>query len=466
MEIPGFYYDQEKRRYFKIANGSSCHSYHNSAIQAKKRRLQHEKKNDRSSTGGIRNNKRQLLRSFLSLRNRNDALGYTEMRLSLVQLNESLYWFHKYKSIQYECTINLDCDFLVGIVGARYLLVAQKDSLRMRLVSVDNILNKSCTPSSAYNEDIRIFQFIQELRLQGSNCTIPKMKILAASSSYLFSSISLYSSRVEDVENESPISLFKLKKWSSGGNLIDLTSGLLFFIHKLEDEKIKSELIPLLKLQYVVLDWNTFTYQYAYSETKSKTCISCAHIDNHFLFLGTNFGAGYKFALDEFDGSIRSCKRFFTFPQYEIQKIVSYDDNVFISGKDRRLLILGDSLKKIKVLKHSEKITDFGFCGAQRVVISSLRSVKIYNYKSQSADPISINYFNDNTAYQICMFDPNVFFISQSSDELLLVNCHNYHSEKVRLRCLGGHLVNFCKLTDNHFIFQWDSSQPFHLYCV
>lgn len=463
MEIPGFYYDQEKRRYFKVTNGGSSHSYHNSVLQAKRRRLEHEKKIDKNSSGGIRNSKRRLLRRFISRRNRNDVLGYAEMRLGLVQLNESLYWFHKYKNIKYACAIDLDCDHLVGIVGARYLLVAQKNSLRMRLVSIGNIVNGSCTPSSAYNEDIRVFQLIQELRLRGSNFTIPRMKILAASSSYLFFSISLYSSHVEE---ETPVSLFKLKKWDSDGNLIDLTSSLLFFIHKLQDEKLKSELISLLKLQYVVLDWNTFTYQYTYSETRYKTCISCAHIDKDILFLGTDFGAGYKFVLDQSDGSIRSCKRFFTFPKYQIRKIVTYDDDVFVSGSDRRLVILGDSLKKINVLKHSEKITDFGFCGAQRVVVSSLLSVKIYNYKSQSADPIGINYFNDNTAYRICMFDPNVFFISQSSDELLLVNCHNYDSEKVRLRFAGGHLINYCKLTDNHLIFQWDSSQPFHLYSL
>lgn len=44
-ELPGFYYDEEKKRYFKIVNGSknsSTDKYHNNNVQAQNRRKDFE----------------------------------------------------------------------------------------------------------------------------------------------------------------------------------------------------------------------------------------------------------------------------------------------------------------------------------------------------------------------------------------------------------------------------------------
>ena len=42
MEIPGYYYDEIKKKYFKITNGGVSSQYHNNIIQAKKRRIEHD----------------------------------------------------------------------------------------------------------------------------------------------------------------------------------------------------------------------------------------------------------------------------------------------------------------------------------------------------------------------------------------------------------------------------------------
>lgn len=67
-EIPGFYYDEERQRYFKITNGaipqsslSSLSKYHNNSIQAEQRtkqsKVQKISKPTKSSTNTIRNKK-------------------------------------------------------------------------------------------------------------------------------------------------------------------------------------------------------------------------------------------------------------------------------------------------------------------------------------------------------------------------------------------------------------------------
>lgn len=44
MNIPGYYFDKKKNRYFKITNGSVNHSYHNNQIQKERRHENHDKK--------------------------------------------------------------------------------------------------------------------------------------------------------------------------------------------------------------------------------------------------------------------------------------------------------------------------------------------------------------------------------------------------------------------------------------
>ncbi|KAG7662772.1 uncharacterized protein J8A68_003695 [[Candida] subhashii] len=63
-EIPGYYYDQEKKRYFKVSNGSvssqSQSKYHNNSIQKEKRKQSFQTSNNQiSSINSRSNNKKQ-----------------------------------------------------------------------------------------------------------------------------------------------------------------------------------------------------------------------------------------------------------------------------------------------------------------------------------------------------------------------------------------------------------------------
>lgn len=135
--LPGFIYDEVRKKYFRVTNGSS-QAYHNSELQAKKRRLEHTKEPQKPKKGLTNTSKRalqyklcpqtyqqRLLQLHLGTQSLSPA-SWARLRLKSLRLCLTL----RCSNIRVWCGLSLGTEACLVVSQGRRLCLVKLDAIR------------------------------------------------------------------------------------------------------------------------------------------------------------------------------------------------------------------------------------------------------------------------------------------------------------------------------------------------
>lgn len=443
IEIPGYYYDEIKKKYFKITNGGINSQYHNNTIQAKKRRIEYDKET-KSLNSNTRDTRDVRIVKEIHKRIYNTSLNNLQtLRLGFCKLDKLTYNFEMMRGWCYWKTLKLEDNRMWGRFRDRYFISATGC-----VMDISQINEKGNISTYARCIELKLTNYHQQLTNEGFLIFEPDIELLVTDGNFVFKYITLVA-----CDTDMFMGFFKFEAYDSKKRTQDLSLKLIEFVRNIDNKNLKNELMLMLGIN--LMKFASDDYQYIGVEFKNYCRITSALIQDNELILGTNRGHGYLFSFSDI-GKFQKCKRFTVKKgAYRIKKIMRNDRITFISGSTKQLFILDNSMKTYMVITHDEVVNDFHVRANNDIIIIGLKSIKVYNYRDPNSHPVSINYFNDNTIHQIASFEENYFMVNQSHNEILVVHYSDYDSFSLNIDNKGRYLVDFTKLCKGLFILQW-----------
>lgn len=444
IDIPGFYYDEDRKKYFKITNGGVPSQYHNNVIQAKKRRIEFEREiedrnNSKAPTSLIgktqKVHKEKLSRTLFDLK---------KVRLGFCQLDKLAYDYettkgwHFWKSL--DCNLNkiwgkFKYDYILGTLGYTTCIFRMEEA-------------SGTLSASVSSEDLKIANYYQELLNRGFRLLEPEINVFVTNRKLSFKYVTFKVHGSEEF-----VGIVKLERQTSA-TIEDLTMKLVNFVLAIHNKQVKEELMKMFGINLMSHESVDYAYTKVHFNTNFK--ITSALFHRNQLIIGSQSGNGYLFDFNS-EGNIYNFRRF-SLRKCSICKIIKKDDIMFVSGSKDQIFIFGKNLKVFKVVSHNENIKDFHVQENNNVIVVGLKSIRVYNYKDPHSKPVKILYFNDNITNQISLFDENFFMVNQSNKVILLVHYSNYETTTLSLGDRNRQLVDIIKLSPRIYVVHWNDN--------
>lgn len=445
MEIPGYYYDETKKKYFKITNGGVSSQYHNNIIQAKKRRIDHDIETKTLNSGIKYTKNARAIKEVQKWRHYASPNNLQKLRLGFCKLDKLTYDFEMMRGWHYWKTLKYEDNKIWGKFKDKYFI--STDGCVMNISAVDELGTVS---TYARCDELKITNYYQQLTNEGFTIFEPTIEVLVTNGKFVFKYITFIAS-----DTDMFMGFFKFERYDPKKRKQDLSLNLIEYVKSINDRRTKGELMLILGIGLMKFDSDDF--HYADAEFKNNCRITSALIQDSQLILGTNRGHGYLFDFTN-SGKFHKCKRFTVRKgEYLIKKIIKNDRNTFISGSTRQLFILDSNMRTSMVITHDDGVKDFDVRANSDIIIVGLKSIKVYNYNDPHSQPVTIKYFNDNITRQISLFEENYFMVNQSHNEILVVHYSDYNTFSLNLVNRGRSLVNFINLSSSVYILHWDS---------
>lgn len=456
IEIPGYYYEEIKKKYFKITNGGVNSQYHNNTIQAKKRRIEHDKetKSLKSNFGTTKDVR--IVKEINKRKYNTNPYNLQTLRLDFCKLDKLKYDFEIMRGWCYWKTLKHEDNRIWGIFRDKFFISTTK-----YVMDISEVDEKGNVSTYARCIELKLANYHQQLTNEGFLIFEPDIELLVTDGNFVFKYITIIA-----CDTDMFAGFFKFEEYDSKKRTKDLSLKFIEFVRDIDDKNVKSELMLMLGIK--LMKFASGDYQYTGVGFKNYCRITSALIQDNQLILGTNRGHGYLFEFSDI-GKFHKCKRFTVRKgAYRIKKIMKKDSNTFISGSTKQLFILDSNLHTYMVITHDEIVNDFHVRANDDIIIVGLKSIKVYNYKDPNSQPVTINYFNDNIIHQMSSFEENYFMVNQSHNEILVVHYSDYNSFSLNLDNKGRYLVDFTKLSTSIFILHWtrDGKNIYELYKI
>ncbi|EGV65870.1 hypothetical protein PSN45_003325 [Yamadazyma tenuis] len=491
MNIPGYYYDKAKSRYFKITNGSIDHSYHNNKVEQEKRDEENERKqasqqNTLTKRSGNQASKYKRLYLSCSLDN---------IKLGLTRPNHTLIEFERFKSIKLLNWVyfsELECRMWdqLKVQGEQFVVTTNQSRNFM-------ILNTSKVLRNLHNKEMKsddvMHRFEDNLGLNYNlNELINKLNLLP----YEYLTISCHKNLVfynfiseSDLDNpqiyQNFIRLSVIDKIQRKYVKIDKSNVIYSFINNLPDGEIKKDLFHLFGMNIISIHENDdmFDYRLRHLKNFKRFFITFSQFIDNYLILGTNSGIVYliKFQYNEDTKELQFYQDIIKF-KFErsiklekINKIDKVNEYLFISSF-KRLIILNLQTNSRSIYSIGELIKNFKVfkvLNVFKIVLISYKRIENVNFSLDTEGFEAINSFELLSSNLINQFSlvtiKNNVILNQSNDSLFIVNLNNLNFARVTLENMNQKINGLIRLGENVLLINFknsDNSNYFNFYQV
>ena len=483
MNIPGYYYDENKKKYFKITNGSVDSQYHNNFVEQEKRQKKLQQVDDAKQMSQSQSIKFKLLYLSCSLNN---------VKLGLARTSHSLIDFERLTSMQLvnwvlyrgleakiwgQITID-DCEFVIITSQAR----------QIQMVDMEYILNH---PERRYQENDIVCLFYENASNSHilteiiTRCNLLPYDFLTIStvSDLMFCNVIFESDLDNPQLYQNLIRFGQFVRLNNGGLIQNDKSEIIYrFINDLPDGEIKKDLYHLFGMNLITLTREGYEYQGTIKNFK-RFFITTSYFKDGYLILGTNLGVIYlcPFEYDNnndditFSQSIIKFKFEKSFKLDKINKVEKIDDYLFIISF-KKLMILNISTHEKFVYSFNEIIKNFRVFKVLdnfRIIIVDYKQVLVVNFSKPFKTYQLINQYkliNDNVINQYSLISiKNTVVVNQSNLSLLVINLNNFNTKLIPLNSINQKVSGIQRVNDNYVMINMknsDNTSYFNFYRV
>lgn len=453
MNIPGYYFDEHKRKYFKITNGSTANKYHNSSIQQQQRQRDIETHH-------------QELESQI---NANQGIGYKllymdhtleNIKLGLRRLNPSLVEYEKLCNIELKCDIYCR-DFEVKlweriVINNEIYIIVTNHFERFQLLNTQTVLQhlkqgggfgSQPVPDNQLPDGI-IINFhddgIINETANGLNLLPSDYITISTHGNLVFYNLISESDLDNPQLYQNFVNIAMIIKRGDAFIKADKSFVIFKFLKNLTNGEIKKDLLHLFGMNLIELSTSTYEYKTMTLKPRSRFFITFSKFIDNYLILGTNLGIVYliKYTLDEqlvFYDDIIKFKFDTTIKLDKITQIEKVDDYLFISSFKKLILVNIENsvkfsyenlelIKNFKVFKvtHLFKIVFISYKRISELVFDTrLHQFQVMSQYDVINDNL-LNLFSNIT-------NKNNIIMKQSENSLLVVNLGNLKSNVINL---------------------------------
>lgn len=412
-EIPGFYYDEEKRRYFKVVNGSTLvnKKYHNNRVQAEKRRC------DKSHQ--TKNCKKQ---AFSDVGDRIDIL---KLRLGETRLLQHDFTFETIKSIrQNSCKSvqkrNLKSWGIVSINhhGPHIIVSSLYDVLLMG--------HGYCDFS-----DLMFWRHFERISCNLAPINEPTVSSLSCDGRYLF-----YTITVTSVDFPSMVQNYVRLERLEVDNAIrkqDFTLALYSYWKTLQVSSFQHFLGQVLGVNAIDSGEERYSYldDHLFVDMVSITAVQ---IRNKRVYLGCSNGSIVILSFEEVLGGIKFTNSCLVNVNSKgpISMIKVLDNDFIAITSERVITILDSQHHQIHRINHGDLIKNFrAEIYPQLSVVHIVGLTKIITYRIlRNGERIvaPIRYFNDNITIQPSVIESELMMVKESDLTIRVTDLMNFKS--------------------------------------
>lgn len=466
-ELPGFYYDQDKKKYFKIVNGTSdehTSRYHNSVVQSEKRKASFERatkgfplsrpkekkgrtqrqdhiklknaliKQNRKSIDIIRLNKIDLLALKLQPNSHSFDAAVLDIGLNLEQVEcKSDVKFARCTNLAVYSSEQVPEPVLISEFGIE-TLEAQDISGRLILME--------CVSSINFANFVRTLgdDILIECYTSATSCVTNASNslVLRVSTAYIpserYGPRSMILADVFKIDHQNP-------RWHS-----DFTRELRNVGHK-RPHLFGFDMMANLAQEQVAESNNRIAIQFQLPQERQDeytSYVTSSHLHDTNLFLGTNIGEIYVVNLDIFASFLGSSEqknyilRLFT---RAISTICSVNSvSRFLVSDIAGNICVVDERKSFGetelYISHESKVTNF-FPFENHFIAVGLQGISAYDYLGNIIH--KVEYFNNNITNQISIKFGNTekqkgfILVNESNNELRLIHLETFRSSVLKL---------------------------------
>lgn len=453
MEIPGFYYDVERKKYFKIVNGSGIINpkYHNNTVQAKKRQTHAVGQND----GQIKRKKGDwtpALKILEKKKHNNDVRDALGIKLGLIKLDKPKYDFERIKCLAYERSIDLDVERIWGVMNGEYIVASQG----CNLITMDCKLIERSNNLTLHFETTVVNYYVMMLN-NSLQVLLPKIRHLAMNDGFVFSYIIM-----EHIDSNWFHAIAKFRKVKDRDSA-DLSWRLSEYISNISDTVTKDRLVKLFGLDLITIDNENIQYTTVRgpSNDNRKDMVTSCSIERYNLCVGTLLGSLYIFEFDR-DGIFHNHTVFRIHgANGTIKKIIRYNTNTIICCESNTIYCLDHCLKVKRVIKCPGFVTDLHFSASHNVLlVVQLKLVTVYDMFDTKLQQTKLPYLNDNIVNQASWFDKDYMLVNESQSTLFVASLATYNWAKITPGIPHGlRIHSFYRIGNGYYLFQTTNSQ-------
>ncbi|CAH2352861.1 hypothetical protein CLIB1423_08S02762 [[Candida] railenensis] len=464
-ELPGFYYDKDKKKYFKIVNGTSdkhTSRYHNSIVQSEKRKADFERatkgfplsrpkekkgktqkqedlrlknaliKQNRRSIDKIRSNKIDLLALKLQPNSNNFDVAILDIGLNLELVEcKTDSKFARCTNLAVHSSKQVQEPVLISEFGME-TMEAQEVSGR--------VIPMECMSSVNFANFVRTLgdDVLVECYTSAMSCVSndSNTSVLRVSTAYVpserYGPRSVILADVYNIENHNP-------RWH-----YDITRELRFLGPK-RPHLFGFDMIANLGSEQAVESNNRIAIQFQLPAERQEghtSYVTSSHLYDTNLFLGTSIGEIYVVNLDVYGISFLEKEnyilRLFTVP---ISTICSVDSvsRFLVSDVSGNICVVDEGKpfgERELYISHESKVTNF-FPFENHFIAVGLQGISAYDYSGNAIH--KVEYFNNNITNQISIkFGINgkqrsFILVNESNNELRLIHLETFRSRVLKL---------------------------------
>lgn len=412
-EIPGFYYDEEKRRYFKVVNGSTLvnKKYHNNRVQAEKRRC--------NKSHETRNCKKPAFPDV------DDRINILKLRLGETRLLQHDLKFEITKSVREN----------------NHKKVQKRNLKSWGIASIDSH-GPHIIVSSLYDvllighgycdfSDLMFWRHFERISCNLAPINEPSVSSLSCDGRYLF-----YTITVTSIDFPSKVQNYVRIEKLEVDNAIrkqDFTLALYSYWKTLQVSSFQHFLGQILGLNAIEINEERYSYldRNLFVDTVSITAV---HISNKKVILGCNNGSIVILSFEEAMGGIKftdSCMVNVN-SKGPISIIKVLDKDFLAFATERVITILNSEHRQIHRINHGDLIKNFKaeiypeLSVIHVVGLTKVMTYRILNNGERFVAPI--RYFNDNTTIQPSVIESDLMMVKESDLTIRVTDLMNFRS--------------------------------------
>ncbi|CUM65020.1 uncharacterized protein PRCAT00002639001 [Priceomyces carsonii] len=436
-EIPGYYFDETRNKYFKITNGSLIGNskYHSNKIQSKKRRINNDavKKKSKLNT---------LVVNSMNLKTRLDVIN-VKLGSALFLKDISYLRFEVLRRYQGPLK-NLQFGN-VEVFGSINdgLLVKERD-LSLKVVSLKNFL-QSNMHLHLIIRDSRIEDYYQRLYRIDSQLKTPKITNCAVHSETVFRTIVLKEENLASRAN-----FIQLDSLSENGSRTDLTINLLRSADQLLSSDAKNVLLKVFGIG--IFNFSSNTYD-STSFRGTNLSITCSELIANCLLIASDRGDLIRIKL-EGSGEINALNYFSVREGVSIVCVKSIANKIFLATKTS-IFILDDTLRLKRKVNYNDQIQKIYVIDSNNAVIVGLRKISLLQLIDSQQQFKKLLYFNDNITNQYSIIFLGNLIVNESNSLILVYNLTSLQFFKFCLNLQSNErLSNIFTIEDAFIVFQ------------
>lgn len=425
-EIPGYYYDEEKGRYFKVVNGSTLvnKTYHNSRVQAEERR-----KGLQKSHPGKGHDQRLIHNGNTGNGIDNDEPKLVHWRLGHFHPLPNDLTFERLRHIKEKsCTAHrqpyLRTWGTVSFNGEPEVLVSSLYDVLL--------LDKGFNDFSR----LMFWRHFERIKTNLAPINMPEVCDMSCDGRYL-----CYNINVSSIDFPSRVQNYiRFERFDVADSVTkcDFTDALYSYCHSMAQSSFRHFLGLILGMNAISLHPDGYKYVDDRLFVDSVS-ISSVLVHRGKVYLGCTNSWLLVLSFNEVDGGVKfvdSCM-VSTKSKGPITKIqVLLDDRITFST-DKTLTVLDSSHRQMHRINHGDKIKNFEVQIFPHLIVAhiiGLTKIRTYRILPNGERTITqIQYYNDNIAAQVSFIEDNVLVVNESESKLRVTNLVSLKSSVVQL---------------------------------